>query len=58
MRVHPRRRDSGSHDGSAGPRLFRLDTDPFKRFAAALDAPPSDSPRLRRLLAKKAAWER
>jgi len=31
--------------------LFRLDTH------AALDAPPSDSRRLRRLLAKKAAWE-
>src|SRR5688500_8136132 len=33
--------------------LFRLDTHAFKRFAATLDAPLSDSPRLRRLLAKK-----
>jgi uncharacterized protein (DUF1778 family) len=38
--------------------LFRLNMPAFTRFAAALDAPPSDSPRLRRLLAKKAAWER
>jgi uncharacterized protein (DUF1778 family) len=38
--------------------LFRLDTHAFKRFAAALDAPSSDSPRLRRLLARHAVWER
>ena len=37
--------------------LFRLDARAFKRFAAALDAAPSDNPRLRRLLAKEAPWD-
>ena len=39
-------------------RFFQLDARAFKRFTAALDAPPSDNPRLRKLLAKKAPWER
>ena len=39
-------------------RFFELDARTFKRFAAALDAPPSANPRLRKLLAKKAPWER
>ena len=39
-------------------RFFPLDARAFKRFAAALDAPPADNPRLRRLLAKNAPWER
>jgi len=39
-------------------RFFQFDTRAFKRFAAALDAPPSDNPQLRKLLAKKAPWER
>ena len=39
-------------------RLFHLDAPAFKRFAAALDATPSDNPRLRKLLAKRAPWER
>lgn len=39
-------------------RFFLLDARAFKRFTAALDAPPSDNPRLRKLLAKKAPWER
>lgn len=39
-------------------RLFQLDAPTFKRFTAALDAVPSDNPRLRKLLAKKAPWER
>jgi uncharacterized protein (DUF1778 family) len=39
-------------------RFFQLDARAFKRFAAALDAAPSDNPRLRKLLAKKAPWER
>ena len=39
-------------------RFFQLDARAFKRFAAALDAVPSDNPRLRKLLAKKAPWER
>ena len=39
-------------------RFFQLDARAFKRFAAALDAPPADNPRLRKLLRTKAPWER
>lgn len=39
-------------------RFFQLDARTFKRFAAALDAPPADNPRLRARLATKAPWER
>ena len=39
-------------------RLFLLDDKAYKRFAAALDKPPADNARLRRLLVSKAPWER
>ena len=39
-------------------RLFHLDEAAFRRFAKALDAPPAANPRLRKLLAKRAPWER
>ena len=39
-------------------RFFQLDARVFKRFAAALDAPPTDNSRLRKLLSRKAPWER
>jgi uncharacterized protein (DUF1778 family) len=39
-------------------RFFPLDESAFQRFAAALDAPPADNPRLRKLLSKRAPWER
>lgn len=39
-------------------RLFRLDEKAYRRFAAALDKPPADNPKLRRLLVSKAPWER
>jgi len=39
-------------------RFFLLDEKAYKRFAAALDKPPADHPKLRRLLASKAPWER
>jgi uncharacterized protein (DUF1778 family) len=39
-------------------RYFQLDTDVFSKFTAALDAPPADNPRLRKLLSRKAPWER
>ena len=38
-------------------RYFQLDESQFKKFAAALDKPPADNPRLRKLLATKAPWE-
>jgi uncharacterized protein (DUF1778 family) len=37
---------------------FRLDTDAFATFNATLDAPPAKNPRLRKLLSRKAPWER
>jgi uncharacterized protein (DUF1778 family) len=39
-------------------RFFLLDEKAYKRFAAALDKPPADNPKLRRLLASKTPWER
>ena len=39
-------------------RFFMLDDRTFKQFTAALDKAPADNPRLRRLLAAKAPWER
>lgn len=38
-------------------RFFAMDAEAFKNFQAMLDAPPSDNPKLRRLLATKAPWE-
>jgi uncharacterized protein (DUF1778 family) len=37
--------------------FFVLDAARWDAFAAALDAPPKDNPRLKRLLARKAPWE-
>ena len=39
-------------------RFFPLDEKAYKRFTAALDKPPAENSRLRRLLTAKAAWER
>ena len=39
-------------------RYFALDPTAFEAFTAQLDAPPAENPRLRRLLAEKAPWER
>ena len=39
-------------------RFFVLDQKAFERFTDALEKPPSDNPRLRRLLSTKASWER
>jgi uncharacterized protein (DUF1778 family) len=38
-------------------RFFLLDEKAYKRFTAALDKPPAENRRLRRLLLAKAAWE-
>ena len=42
----------------ADRRFFLLDEKTYRRFATALDKPPAENPRLRRLLASRAAWER
>ena len=39
-------------------RFFLLDDKAYRRFMAALDKPMAATPRLRRLLASKAPWER
>ncbi len=38
-------------------RLFLLDEKAYKRFTDALDAPPSENKRLKRLMRSKAPWE-
>jgi uncharacterized protein (DUF1778 family) len=42
----------------ADRRFFLLDEKAYRRFTAALDKPPAENPRLRRLLASRAPWER
>ena len=39
-------------------RLFLLDEKTYKRFTDALDAPPAENKRLKRLVMSKAPWER
>lgn len=39
-------------------RYFAVSAEEFKQFTAALDKPPVDNPRLRRLLKSKAPWEK
>ena len=39
-------------------RFFQLDDATFRRFTKMLDAPPATNPRLRKLLTKRAPWER
>ena len=38
-------------------RVFTLDAETFQKFQAMLDAPPSENPKLRQLLATPAPWE-
>jgi uncharacterized protein (DUF1778 family) len=44
-------------DTLADRRVFRLDEQHWSAFLAALAAPPKNNPGLRKLLARKAAWE-
>lgn len=39
-------------------RVFALDAEAFEQFQALLDSPPSESPKLRKLMSTKAPWER
>ncbi len=45
-------------DALADRRAFELDDKQWKAFMAALASPPKDNPHLRKLLARKPAWER
>ena len=37
-------------------KAFTLDAETFQKFQAMLDAPPSDNPKLRKLMATKVPW--
>jgi len=53
--------DSGlnaAFDALADRRVFQLDTKRWNAFMKALANPPKDNPGLRKLLARKPAWER
>ncbi len=39
-------------------RYFALDAETFEEFSAMLDSPPATNPRLRRLLAGNAPWDK
>jgi uncharacterized protein (DUF1778 family) len=42
----------------ADRRVFQLDERDWNAFMAALASPPKNNPRLRKLLARKPAWEK
>jgi uncharacterized protein (DUF1778 family) len=42
----------------ADRRIFQVDDEQWKAFMAALSRPPKANPGLRKLLARKPAWER
>jgi uncharacterized protein (DUF1778 family) len=48
---------SAAFDTLADRRVFQLDEKQWRAFMTALDRPPKDNPRLRKLLATKAPWE-
>jgi uncharacterized protein (DUF1778 family) len=53
--------DSGlnaAYDALADRRVFQLDQERWDAFMAALAAPPKNNPKLRKLLARKPAWEK
>jgi uncharacterized protein (DUF1778 family) len=37
--------------------VFTLDAEAYEKFLAILDAPPTDNPKLRKLIATPAPWE-
>lgn len=41
----------------ADRRFFQLDDEAFARFADALDVPPADNPRLRKLVRTAGPWD-
>ena len=45
-------------DTLADRRVFQLDQKRWDAFIAALEGPPKNNPRLRKLLARRPAWER
>jgi uncharacterized protein (DUF1778 family) len=49
---------NAAHDALADRRVFHLDAKRWNAFMQALSQPPKDNPRLRKLLARKPAWEK
>jgi uncharacterized protein (DUF1778 family) len=49
---------AAAFEALADRRVFELDDAQWAAFMAALDAPVTDNPALRALLARKPAWER
>jgi uncharacterized protein (DUF1778 family) len=49
---------AAAFDTLADRRVFQLDAAQWAAFMAALETPPKDNPRLRKLLATKAPWDR
>ena len=50
-------RRMGTDETLADRRVFQLDEVQWAAFMAALDLPPRDNPRLRKLLATRAFWD-
>ncbi len=48
---------SAAFETLADRRVFQLDEVQWAAFMAALDTPPRDNPRLRKLLARRAPWD-
>jgi uncharacterized protein (DUF1778 family) len=48
---------TAAFDALADRRVFHLDAERWDAFMAALDKPPKDNPRLRRLLTRKPKWK-
>jgi uncharacterized protein (DUF1778 family) len=49
---------NAAFDALADRRVFQLDDKRWDAFMAALSAPPKSNPKLRKLLTRKAAWEK
>ena len=49
---------SAAHDALADRRVFQLDVKRWTAFMQALSNPPKDNQGLRKLLARKPAWEK
>lgn len=48
---------NAAFDALADRRVFQLDAKRWDEFMAALDKPPKENPRLRKLLARKPKWK-
>jgi uncharacterized protein (DUF1778 family) len=49
---------NAAFDTLADRRVFQLDEKRWKAFMSALAVPPKSNPKLRKLLARKPAWEK